>query len=304
MFSVDYAYEFGFLFAFMSFMMWKGLFLLFVIFRTELYAGEVLHGHRDGYIVDISKEKYTRIYEIPLVTRPNREVKPLNKIIFAPNLTKEFKMRYEQTFGYTDIQRNLNAPNQHAEQEYLPGVWVTPVEDQERRQAFGNYMIKRLSEHHVDNYIKSNPSIRPVYELKERVSNLDLEVKKGYKVKINYSFSGNFLNLYVDNPYDVKTRLTMEMDPNKVGPTEVYETRLFIGYGLTSQVTVSTDYTFVDGDLSLIGTRYLGNNLYATITGVADTREGNGNLNREVLNLQQQALEGERKLLLGLTWTN
>ena len=277
-------------------------FILF--FALPAFSLPLTYGSRDGYTYDIEKERYTRVYEIPLVTKPHNDEKPLKKIIFAPRLTKEFKERYEQSFGYTDIQRNIAAPNQYAEQEYQPGVWVTPEEDQEKRQAFGNYMVKRLTEHHVDQYFKSNPAVRPVYELKERISKVDLEVRKGYKVHIRYSYSGNYLNLKIDNPYDVHSRVTLEMNPDKVGPSDINEARLYFGYDLNSLLSFSTDYTINDGDLSLIGTRYMGNNVYATLTGIADLKQGGDTDNSLAFTDEQQEIEGEKRILLGLTWSH
>ena len=262
------------------------------------------YGSRDGYTYDIEKERNTRVYDIQLVVKPKAKSEDLDKVIFAPKLTREFKERYEQTFGFTDIERNYDSPNQYAEQEYQPGVWVTPEEDQERRQAYGNYIVKRLTEHHVDQYFKTNPKMRPVYELKERVSKLDLEVRKGYKVRLRYSFSGNFLNIRVENPYDIRSRVTLEMDPDSTGPSEVNEARLNFGYNITPILSVSTDYKINDGDLSIIGSRYMGSNLYATITGTSDLREGGG-VDASTLDTSTlQDIEGESRLLFGITWTN
>ncbi|MCB0355465.1 MAG: hypothetical protein KDD40_00570 [Bdellovibrionales bacterium] len=281
----------------------KYLLIILLGLSQSAWAIPLSYGSRDGYTYDIAKERYTRVYEIPLVTKPHTQESSLKKIIFVPKLTREFKERYEQTFGYTDIQRNIAAPNQYAEQEYQPGVWVTPEEDQQKRQAFGNYMVKRLTEHHVDQYFKSNPSVRPIYELKERISNVDLQVRKGYRVHIRYSYSGNYLNFKIDNPYDVKSRVTLEMDPDKVGPSNINETRFYMGYNLTKELEISTDYTLRDGDLSLIGSQYLGNNVYATLTGVADTRKG-GVEESAFQPIDQNELDGEKKILIGLTWTH
>ncbi|MCB9027205.1 MAG: hypothetical protein H6625_12860 [Bdellovibrionaceae bacterium] len=277
--------------------------LLLALFSCKALATPISYGFRDGYTYEVKKERYTRVYEIPLVTEPQSQHPPLKKMIFVPRLTKEFKERYEQTFGFTDIQRNVSVPNQYAEQEYQPGVWVTPEEDQRRRESFGNYMVKRLTEHHVDEYFKSNPSVRPIYELKEKISHIDLEVKKGYKVYLHYSYSGNYLNLKVDNPYDVQSRITLEMNPEQVGPSEVQEARLFLGYNLSNDVIISTDYTFNDGDLSIIGSRYLGNQIYASLTGIADLREG-GNTKNNTLTGSRPDIEGEKRILVGLTWSH
>lgn len=282
------------------------LFFLIFLFNLEsLWASSATYGMKVGYILDVAVERTNRVYEIQLVSEPFPEEVELKKMFFVPRLNKEFKERFEQTFGFTDIERNISAPNQYAEQEYQPGVWVTPEEDQLRREAFGNYMVKRLTEHHVDEYVKSNPAVRPVYELKERVSNVKLEVKKGYRVNIRYNFSGNFLNVKVDNPYDIESRLTLQMNPEQVGPSEILETRLYLGYEINREIAVSTDYAFYDGDLILIGSRNMGNNVSVTLTGSADLKESQRNLIQNALLTNRQLdIEGEKRLLLGLTWTN
>ncbi len=301
-----YRYDIGLLIAFNTSMSkLASFFVLLITWVLAAFQAEAMpisYGAKDGYTYDIEKERYTRVYETPLIVKPKTVGKSLNKIIFAPRLTKEFKERYEQTFGYTDIQRNFNAPNQYAEQAYQPGVWVTAEEDQYKRQSYANYMVKRLAEHHVDKYFKSNPRVRPVYELKERLSKIDMEVKKGYKLSIRYSYSGNYLNFKMDNPYDVKTKLTLEMNPEKVGPSDVNEARLYLGYAVSKTVTVSSDYTVNDGDLSLIGSRYMGNSLYFSLTATADFREGGDTNNQLLTNVTE--IEGEHRLLVGLTWSN
>jgi hypothetical protein len=93
------------------------------------------------------------------------------------------------------------------------------------------------------------------------------------------------------------------MDPAKLGPAEIFETRLHLDYDLSSIWTVSTDYAFNDGDLYLIGTKNLGNNLYGNVTAVADLQDGAGNT-LNALDVQQQVIDGERRLLFGITWTN
>ena len=244
----------------------------------------------EGYTFDVAKERNIIVEEISLVTPPKEEP-PIKEAIFDSRLTREFSTRYEQEFGKTSIERNADAHNSFAEREYSAGVFVSLEEDQRRKGVFGDYLIKRLVEHHVDNYVKSNPKVRPIYELKDRISNVKLEVRKGYRVKLRYNYSGNYLDINIDNPYDVKTNLTLEMDPDSFGPSDVVETRIFFSYPVKKNLSVASDYTFDDGIWVLSGYKSLSSNMVASITGKTYTN-GTGKSGRD------------RRILFGITWSN
>ena len=275
--------------------------LIFAIYillglNSVSFAGEIgpVWGLKEGYILDVQEERWERTYELSLVRKP-KQGKPLHQKIFDPALKREFKQRYEQRFGFTDIDRNINTPNRYAEQEYTAGVWVTPEEDQRLRQQFGEYMVKRLGEHHVDAYFKSNPSVRPVYELKERISKVKVKVRKGYNLRINYSYSGNYLNLRMENPFEIYTRVTLEMDPDNFGPSDIQETRLYLSYPVKKDLSVATDYRVEAEYLSLIGKKAVSRNLATTITG--STR----NLTEAEI-AKHNGIEHDQRLILGLSW--
>lgn len=244
-------------------------------------------GEHWGYLPTIAEERNLRVVEMVLIDDPTRKATPLNEIIFDEELSKEFRLRYEMQFGRTEVEQNLNAPNQYQTYEYATGVRVTPEEDVEKKQAYGDYMIRRLAEHHVDQYAKSSPNLRPVYELKERVSNVNLEVRKGYKVKLHYSLSGNYVDVKVDNPYEVATQITLQMNEESFGPTSVSETIVSVGYPVTKSISVGSYYTVNAGAFSLAGYKVLKDNLSTSITGSTHLADA----------------DKESKIIIGFTWS-
>ncbi|MCC7404268.1 MAG: hypothetical protein IT288_07715 [Bdellovibrionales bacterium] len=224
-------------------------------------------GEHWGYLPSLAEERNMDVVEMVLIDNPARESVPLNLIIFDSQLSREFRDRYQLKFGQTEAEQNLSAPNQFYTYEHAQGVRVTPQEDVQRKRAYGEYMVRRLTEHHVDQYAQASPNLRPVYELKERVSNVNLEVRKGYKVRLHYSLSGNYIDVKMENPLDVATKVTLQMDESSFGPSSVNETILAIGYPLTQSVSVGTHYKINAKAFSLAGYKSLRPNLSTSLTG-------------------------------------
>lgn len=253
--------------------------------EDRLVAGVV--GEHWGYLTTVKGERHLRVVEMVLIDNPTRQPVPLDALIFDPKLTREFKEQYEVRFGRTEVEQNLKAPNRYSTYEYATGVRVTPEEDVTKKREYGEYMFRRLAEHHVDQYAKSSPNLRPMYELKERVSNVNLQVRKGYKVKLHYSFSGNYVDVNVDNPYEVSTKVTLQMDQDSFGPSTVNETILSLGYPVTTSVTVGSYYQINAGSFSLAGYKQLQSNLSTSITGSTHLSDA----------------EKESRVIIGFTWS-
>ncbi len=241
-----------------------------------------------GYITDVNKEREERYEEIFWwqFPRPSAQ-KPLSELIFNARLSKEFKERYEEKFGRSEAERTYYHPNQYTTVQLSTAetqngvVGSVEIENRERR-SFAEYMLKRLAEYHVDNYAKSDPAIRPMWELKDKISKVNVEVAKGYKFDVNYSFSGNYLDLYFDNPY-VDSKLNIQMDPNDFGPSEVQESRWIIGRAVNPKTYVESVYTTQDGIFLAVIRRQIkpgvdGSLLGSTFThnGGTSTRESKG----------------------------
>lgn len=199
--------------------------------------------------------------------KPQVKIVNYNKMIFDdPEMVKEFKTRYRETFGYANQDRNLYQNNYHNVVRYdIDGVKIGQEEDFSKQREYGAFIIKRLSEHHVDNYFKSSESLRPVYELKDKLQNVDVEIKKGYKLKLKYSLSGNYAQLKVDNPYDVKSYMTFEMNKSAFGPTSVLETICHLGFDYSKNRYFEANYAFNTATLTLTNTQALSSKLSASV---------------------------------------
>jgi hypothetical protein len=268
-------------------MQWAAvLSILTLLLGVEAWASSTFHY---GYIADVDEERYSRQVEINLVTPPSdpNQVQPWE--IFDDELTKEFELRYEERFGRSDAERNLVSPSRFDEYEYSTGVSVSVEEDQRRKRIFGEFMMKRLTEHHLDQYAKSRPAFQSVYELKEKISNATVEVKQGYKVRLRYSYSGNYVLFRVENPYDIRTAVTLEMDPSTFGPSEVQETILSVGYPITKTIDFDSYVRVNSGDYSLVATRRLNANMATSITAAS-------------YSVQVDRPQSEDLILLGFTW--
>lgn len=262
------------------------LILLFLLCGMPLWAQKSEH---PGYVSDVEEERNTRNVEVNLVAPPVDSYSTISWIVFDDELTSEFQNRYEERFGRSEIERNVVSPGRLDEYEYQTGVSVSVEEDQRRKRVFGEFMMKRLTEHHLDQYAKSKPAFQSVYELKERISNATVEVRKGYKLRLRYSYSGNYLLFRFENPYDIKTSVTMEMDPSQFGPSEVQETIFSVGYPLRPTINLDADFRVNSGDYSLVASKRLTPNMAATLTGAS-------------YSAQVERPEPEDLVLIGFTW--
>lgn len=263
------------------------------LLSISVYAYELqpTRAQYPGYLDSVAEERYQVIEEMTLIVKPVSLERPLSERIFVDSLSREFKREYEIKFGRTDAERNITAPSRYDEYEYSIGRFATFEEDRENRRVFAEYMLRRLAEHHVDNYAKSTPSIRPVYEFKERIANVNIQVKKGYKLRFKYSYSGNFLDVRLENPYDIETKLSFRMDPTSFGPTEVQETIVNLGYNLGQGVGVQGQYLHEQQTISLVTTKALTPMLSASLTGSTYLPEADASQKQELV-------------LVGLSWAN
>lgn len=204
----------------------------------------------DGYVADVRQEKQQKFYEVYL-SPPQGETKAdYRSYIFNARLTQEFKTRYREIFGYIDTDSLAYAANRFTAFDENRGRSVGLDELQRKRRAYAEYMMRRLGEFHVDNYFKSQPSMREVYELKEKLSNVQVQVGPSFKMDVHYSFSDNSAELIFKNPYcDAKWRL--EMNPAAIGPSNIQENRLYIGKQLNSKHTLTSSIITQDGFVKL-----------------------------------------------------
>lgn len=233
-------------------------------------------GARAGYLDSVVEERDERTAEMIFVQKPPPP--PGQKPFVSDKLTREFQNQYEIKFGRTNEERNF-LPSRY-EQYSSGGIFYSYQEDQRRKSAFGNYVIRRVVEYHADNYFKESPNLRPVYEAKDKYSKMDVKVKGGYKVKMNYNISGNYLDMNMENPYKVETKVRMQF-----GDQRIYS----LGYNVTPTIKSGVEYKDWDGILKWVTSKRLNAHLSASVTTSKDYfKRGE---------VQQQDL-----YLLGFTW--
>jgi len=253
-------------FSLLRYFIWTGIFVGMELSMSWASTGNRLAGH-SGYVTTIEEERNQDHIEVIMIPRPIRE--SWQQKIFAPELVREFKARYESEFGRTEAEQIINIPNElyifDSTYELGSTRQTSAVEDLEKRRLFGEYVLKRLSEHHVDNYVKNDPAMRPVYEIKERISHANVQVSPGYSMSLNYRYSANNLQVKVVNPY-LLSEVLFEMDPTKFGPTKVRETTYTLGYTFSPKLTIVTYYREVSKSLSIVGIRSIRPNLGTSLT--------------------------------------
>ncbi|MEQ1875227.1 MAG: hypothetical protein ABL958_01185 [Bdellovibrionia bacterium] len=226
---------------------------------------------REGYIQTLGEETDDTISDVVLVPKPPPQSSiPLSDVIWDIRLKKEFIERYREKFGYTEVERNLGLPILYSENGIAQGRSVESGAARAERRAFADYMFRRLAEHHMDSYFRSDPSLKSVWELKERISNVEVKVTENFSFMTIYSYSGNFVTIVANNPY-VNVRLRLEMNPASFGPSELIEGTISLEKQVTRTLNLQSHYRYKDGILTLVGSKAIAPAMSATLTGSVDS---------------------------------
>lgn len=193
-----------------------------------------------GYLSSVHEERQQTFVEVYLAPPILFQGPPLEQRIFSP-LSNEFKTKYSETFGAIDAGSLSFQTSQGLFLEDLRVVDTELEEETRRRRAFAEYMMKRLIEHHVDNYFKTDPTMRPLYEAKEKISNVQVQVSKEVRMNIRYDFSGNTLDFNVKNPW-LDSKISIEMDPSSFGPSDVIDRKFWLGKNINTQTRLQFNY--------------------------------------------------------------
>lgn len=219
--------------------------------------GGIAHARRDfgphgGYLATTENERATRSKEMVVLQPPPPLVQgSINERLFNPKLTREFREQYEQKFGRTQVEQVFNSPNRYSYSYDLYGFRGTPEELDAEKRRYGDFVLRRLLEYHVDNYAQRSPRLRPAWEAKERLKEFKVEVGE-VRLDAQYSIAGNTFDLNMPNPYFPMTRVRLQMDPAAFGPSTVDETVVSIGRSLTPSTFVESHYAASDGTLAFI----------------------------------------------------
>lgn len=199
-----------------------------------------------GYLSDVAAERGERFYEIFLFTEPAPRTARLSDAIFNRELSKEFQDKYRDKFGTLDTESIAYKQTDFSRLDENKGNNQKLETQSAERKVFAEYMVKRLAEWHVDNYIKSEPAMRPVYEAKERLKKIEVKVTKETKLEARYSFAGNILELIYDNPI-CDLRVISEMDPSAFGPTSPRENTYILKRPITTSLRAENSWTQTEG---------------------------------------------------------
>lgn len=222
-------------------------------------------GPHTGYLISTERERETEVKDMVVVQPPPPTGPELHERIFNEKLTKEFRDRYEEKFGRTEVERVYNSPNRYTYYNDAYGFKGTPQEENDERRRYGDFVVRRLLEYHIDNYAQHDPKLRPAWEAKERLKEFKVEVAQ-FRFDMQYSIAGNTFDVKMNNPWLSLTRVRLQMDPGKFGPAPVDETTLSLGRGVTETIFFESHYAFTDGTLSFIQRKLITPALGGTLT--------------------------------------
>lgn len=203
-------------------------------------------GYVAGYVDDVRAERAEKFYEIYIFASPPPKQKAWHEAIFNQKLTKEFRDEYRERFGEMDTESIIYQKNNFNMLDKNGALTVSAETENSARRDFAEYMLKRLVEFHVDNYFKNDPTMRPIYEAKQKLSNVEVKVGNQVKMNIRYELAGNTLDLVVKNPW-CDAKVSLEMDPSSFGPSNVEETRIWVGKDINTRLRINTNAALIDG---------------------------------------------------------
>lgn len=270
-------------------------FLLLTLLLTSaaLHAGDGARnstpafGLHHGYVSDVPEERSKRDIEMVMLERSKEPDRPAGQTIVNEKLSKEFQAQYQYRFGQTTSEQSINNPSRSDGYTYYTGETLTVQRYQEEQRRFGMYMGRKLIEFHVDNYAKNDPDLRPVYELKDKISNVNVKVRS-YKVKWKYNFAGPNMEVVLDNPYGLELKVRAEMSGVVSAPTEMIYT---VGFQVSPRVRVKALHNDWDGLTQLITTRQMTKSISCSLTASQDTKPQGRTVQQDML-------------LVGLAWSD
>lgn len=242
--------------------------LIVIGFAQEAAAYKRNYDSHPGYLATVDRERDTEPRDFVPIQPPPPLGPTLNQRLFNDKLVKEFRDRYEEKFGRTEAEQIYNSPNRFSYFNDFYGFRGTPQELNDEKRRYGEFVLRRLLEYHVDEYAKNEPKVRPLWETKERLKEVRVEVAS-FRVDVQYSIAGNTLDLKFQNPYTSMARVRMEMDSGN-------EVTFSLGRNLTRTISAEMHYEVNDGLLSFIQRREIGPRLgisFSEQTTVTDSGE-------------------------------
>ena len=251
-----------------------------VLFAVSTMANEL--SQHPGYVSNVEEERNQVREEVVITPLPNRIETDWSRDIFTEKMSKEFSHEFRYRFGFTEFEQLEFTSNRFVESSDS-GRLVPVNEFIEEQEDFGEFMIKELSEYHVDRYLRSRESTRVIYRTKEAISNVEVATASGYKFKMRYKLSSNRATFRFIKPGQ---RFHNELVTKLSGD----ETTLRFSYDLTKTIVVGTDYIFDDEIFAVRGSKQLTPKLSTSIVAQSYQKD-----------LSAETPKQER-ILLGLSW--
>lgn len=115
-----------------------------------LAEGTKPYGYRSGYVSSVEEDKVEPPVEIPVYhVGPVKEPHWGDRLLDA-RLKREFKNQYEIRFGLTNTEQALDTFGKFDVIPGPQGVFLSLREQDQKRREFGEYVLRRLAEDHVD----------------------------------------------------------------------------------------------------------------------------------------------------------
>jgi hypothetical protein len=235
------------------------------------------YGSHSGYVDSTEGERGIELADMIVIHSPEEGNALLKDRIFNDTLSKEFRDQYQEKFGRTEAEQAYYSSNRFTFYEDSYGFKGGVRELTNERRKFGEYMVRRLAEWHVENYAKSDPAVHAVWEAKEKLSKMNVNVSR-LKFNLAYQIASNEFDIKLDSPW-LDSRLILQMNPSHFGPGHIDETTLAIGRDLTRTVRIESHYAVFDGQASLIGRKQLSSSLSTSL--VASTYTQNPGIARK-----------------------
>lgn len=242
-----------------------------------------------GYLSDVSEERGDPSHEFVIMplTDPADKVKLIDKI-FTEKLKLDLIKQYRETFGYTEYEQINNTSSRFTDAQSADSNRLTSTDDFLAKQnQFGNYMMKKMAEYHVDNYMKSNHDLKAVYETKQKLSNIEYKTSNGSKLKMRYDLASNTATFSLEKPEE-RFHKSIDVKLTSTAPNTIARA----SYDITKVLRIESNYGIEQEISTLILSRRLAPNLMVSMTAQS--------LQKDIDALTPQ----QNRLLLGMSWND
>lgn len=263
-------------------------YFIFLLFLLQLslpsYAGlNFLPVHRP-YLPSLEKQQQQHFLTPPYVSPGELN---WTTILFADKLIADFYRKYEEEIGNLESTRLIRSFPEFYDHSILDSLSFRQelIEQSKSMLRVGEYITLKISEFHLDNYLKRNPRTKKVYEYKVKYTSANVDLGKKSFLKFNYSISGNYLEFRYTHE-DLLISYKMEFKRLNEGFFQQAESIFLMDYLMPAKLALRILYFALERGYSVIVRRAVYDNLTLSLTYNGD---------REI----PDSLETENSILLG-----